>query len=184
MSIKLDVNKLILSDHAYERAIERLNLKVVDVKQVTNNVRNLIKNSKFITETTAKDGNRCYMFASKGIAYFIDKGLRTVVTINKFESMPHNPIHSKAKELYQKEIRKLDRSERARMKQLELLKLESNYEIAELMLKMHKTKSESVKLACKGRQEALKMRVDELHKEVKDIQDKKRQIANAMTLFM
>lgn len=178
--MELNLSKVVLSDHAYERAVSRLSLQWTEFSSVNKYIRNQLANADYIGVTTANDGNMCHMFINRGIALYLDKSLETVVTINKFDKIPQNMLQDKIKNLFQKEFRKLDRSEKAKLKQLGLQKYEIELEIAELKLKEYKSKSESLKLACKGRIKALEIAINDFQEDIVKIKAEKRRIANAM----
>jgi hypothetical protein len=74
--------------------------------------------------------------------------------------------------------------EKARIRKLELLKYEFGAEISQHQLHIYKTKSQSVKLACQGRINALEQSLKELENEIDEVKNHKRQMAYALASVM
>ncbi|MEI2465180.1 hypothetical protein [Niallia taxi] len=177
---KININSIKLSDHAIKRSIERLKLKHTKDAEVTAYIRKQLLQSEYIGKITATDGTESEMFLVGTISIQLEPNLTVVKTILKYDKLPYNPLSDKIKGIIHKEFRKLDRSERAKIKQLELHRYECEAEIAELKLRIYKTKSESVKFASQGRIAALNMRLLECENEIEQIKTDKRQVAYAL----
>lgn len=178
--MKLDVDNLIISSHAYSRALERLQLKSSKTSYVNKHIKKELSKSEYIGKVANNEGDNCELFIYRNTGYYISSDFKTVITVIKHNRMSSPYFHDKVRPLAVKEFNKLDRSERSKMKKLEVYKLEAEIEAAELKLRIHKTKSISVKLACQGRIEALKTSIVDLENDIVQIKSNKKQVANIL----
>src|SRR5690606_35523284 len=132
-------------------------------------INGIISESEYITDTTATDGNTCSMYVNNGIATYINKSTKAVVTVNKFKKATYCPLHPKIVEMHRKEVRKLDRKEQVVLNKIEEYELESAVELAQLELRKHRTRSNNVKRECimkidliNGQKERLKSELAEV----------------------
>jgi hypothetical protein len=179
--MKLNVKEVQISTHAQQRCIERVQLHNTKPKAVNNYIKNKLTKADYIGKVVGSDGKESEMFVSNQLCFYLSIDLSTVKTVIKIDNkVPFSPISNKVKELVHKEFRKLDRTEKAREKQLSLFECEAEVEISTLKLRMYKTKSQSVKFACQGRITALTNRLQELNNELEQIKTDKRQVAKAL----
>lgn len=177
---RIKVEDIGLTDHGLERAIERLNLKRTSHNEVLSYLRNKLVNSIHIGRITSVSGNESEMFAFNNMSIQLSPDFKRIITVLHYNKLSYNPASDKVKCLMHKEFRKLDRAEKARVKQLQLYTYESEVEVSLLKLKIHKSKSMSVKLSSKARIAALETRLEELKAEVEKIKCDKRQVAYAL----
>ena len=114
--------------------------------------------------------------------------LQNVITIMKHKDVKvpkpveeavttiYAPLQEKINELYAKEYRKLERLERQLEKRSITADFELNYEIASLRLRMFKTRSEAVKLACQARINTLEQELERLKQEVAQTKSTRKKI--------
>jgi hypothetical protein len=179
--MELDISKIFLSDHAIDRAYERMQLDSWKKEKVCKHVKSLLKRAKYIGRIApTDDGTDSEMFVKGSFSFLLNTNLTTVKTIIKTDRLQYNPVQEKVKCLYEKEFRKLDRKEKARLNKLELYQYEVAAEISKHQLHIYKTKSISVKLACQGRIKALEQSLKELEIEINKVKNQKRQIAYAL----
>ncbi|MET3508290.1 hypothetical protein [Halalkalibacter oceani] len=176
----LNVRQVEVSDHAITRAKQRTSWANMKKEQVIGNIRALLKRSEEICETVDEDGKPAILFAVERVAIYLTLDYKTVITIIRHEQVTYMPIKSKLLELHKKEIKKLERREKARIRRLEDLTIDCNVEIAELKRRIHRTKSESVKKACEARISAIRATIKEYKHEIKSIQDEKRQASRSL----
>jgi hypothetical protein len=169
-----------MTDHAYQRAVERFNMAEDNKKHILNYFKSILKDARLIGEVICEKGNKSILYANRRIAIYLSPDLKKIYTVNKFESVTYEPIKNIVSEILAKEIRKLTRVENARVKKLELIKVESEVDIAELRCRAFKTKSPSVKVACKARIKAIEEYIDELENEIQLMQITKRSMARSM----
>jgi hypothetical protein len=175
---EIPINKITVSSHGYQRIIERCNLKRTRKEEVESYIRKQLLKSQYLGLVTSSDGNEGEMFVNgKYSIHLSPENVGKVITILEHNKMPHSPVQDKVVSVVGREFRKLDRREKARIKQLELYELEADCEISELRLRMYKTKSESIKLSCEARIKALRTRLEELKNEIESIKSDKRKIA-------
>lgn len=180
----MNVKKVVLTDHAYQRAIERFGLKVKDRQSVLGYCRSLLGKAKRIGVVTSEDGNEAVLYAGDRHAFFLTLDEQKIVTVSRHEHVTFKPIKEKLALLHEKEIRKLERKEHALQKKIELAKLEAQVEIAELKLRIHKTRSEAVKNACQAKIKAIEQTLEEMNKELNEIKSLKRQVAKSMVSIL
>lgn len=178
--MRLDLSKVKISAHATERGIQRLKINDLRPEKVNRYIKKQLENATYIGRIKATDGSESEMFAIGSYGFMLSPDLTTVKTVVINDRLPYNPVHDKVKQLFEKEFRKLNRAEKAKLGKLELHNHEVEAEIAELKLRIYKTKSESVKLACQARIASLNTRLGELNVEIQQLQADKRQIAYAL----
>lgn len=174
---EIDVNQIFLTDHGYKRSVERMGLKQIERNKVNKHIRKLLLQSIYIGRITATDGNETDMFVYNKYSIHVSPIDYGVTTILEYDKMKYNPAQKKINSLIWKEFRKLDKKERARIKQLKLHSLEIESEISQLKLRAFKTKSDAVKFSCKGRIAALQLHIQQSKNEIEQIKTDKRQIA-------
>jgi hypothetical protein len=183
--MELDVSKIDLSLHCIERAYERMNVTDWKKDKVCKYVKKQLEKSTYIGRISPTDGGTdSEMFTKGSYSFLLDTELTTIKTIIKTDRLPYNPSQEKAKCLYEKEFRKLDRKEKARLKQLELHRYEVDLELAELKLHIFKTRSQAVKLSCQARMKALDDRLKEFENEIVQIKNDKRQTAYVLAMLV
>lgn len=177
-NVTYPISKVEITDHAYKRASERFNFK--EEKVAKAQIKGLLKKSKLIGMQLSENGTPSVLFAYKRHGFYLSRDLKTVLTVNRFESVTYEPLKNKIAELHAKEIRKLERKESCKSKRLKLIELECQVELAELKLRYHKSRSESVKLSCQCRIKAINERLQELKEEINELQSAKRQVTRSM----
>ena len=179
--LKVKIEDIKLSHHAYENAIERFSLEETERNEVEKYIRNNLLESEYIGSTTCTDGNEGHMFVNGKQCYQLTLDLKTIYTVYTIDNkIPYSPIRSKLKEVMRKEFNKLDRREHAKLKRLELMEYEVASEISDLKLRHYKTKSQSVKLSCQARINALEISLSELREEIQQLKMDKRQVAKTL----
>jgi len=166
-----------LSSHAYKRANERFNM---DENRAPGYFRDVLRKAKRIGLHKDKYGNDSVVYAYGRIAVYVEPDLSEIKTVLKQHSIVYEPIKSTVAELHAKELRKIERTERARIRKLEQEELKANVEIASAKLRMHKTRSESVRMACQAHINGIEQYIEQLKSEITEIQASKRQLCKSM----
>lgn len=180
---QIPLSTLSMSEHAYIRSIERLGLKRTERGEVESYIKKKLSQADYLGLVTAKNGNASEMFLIGNVSIHVNPELTNIVTVIKYDKLPYSPLNEKVKCVYQKEFRKLDRSERAKIKKLHLHTYETNLEISELNLRKYKTRSESIRLSCSARIKALESHVEALKEELTQIKKDKRLVATNLAMF-
>lgn len=178
----LNVDHMKISNHAIRHAQRRFNRS--SRKDAEGYIRSILRRSEFVGETVDDDGRSAYMFAYGRHAIVVSLDHKTVLTIQRFESVTYDPLKEKIRELHAKEYRKLDRKERALKNRFELIKAEADVELAELRLNALKTRSTARRLACRARINAINDYIRELESEIKTVADEKRRVARSQVSVM
>jgi hypothetical protein len=176
------ISKITLTNHAHERATERFGLK--DRAQATGFFREKLRTAGRLGEVIAADGNDAVLYANEGVAIYLSPDLEKVITVCIHNPFKYNPLKDKVQLLYSKELRKISRTEKAQVRRVKHTKAELEIELAELNLRLLRTKSKAVKTSCEARIMAIKNHLHELEKELKGIQDSKRQISKVLTTLV
>lgn len=157
----MDLNKIKLTKHSAQRVRERLKAKSGEELKV---IKDLLKNSTYMGVGCDENGVKCYLYINGKVRIMADNDswIRTVIV----ESNVNYPLKEKLSEIWFKEIRKLNRKIRTREKYVKDFELNANIELAELKLRLHKTKSTSVKLACEARIKAITETVRNYNREI------------------
>lgn len=178
----LNVDRMRVSRHAIQHARRRFNR--ANSKDAEGYVRGILRKSEFVGETVDADGKPAYMFAHGRHAFVVSLDHKTVISIQRFESVTYDPLKEKIREMHAKEYRKLDRKERTLKKRFELIKAEADVELAELRLNALKTRSTARKLACQARINAINDYIHEFENEIKAVADEKRRVARSQVAVM
>jgi hypothetical protein len=174
---KLHLSKIQMTEHGYRRSQERFNM---DKSQSLSYFRSILSKAKLIGTVQDKNGKDSYLYGLGRIAVILDVESPTICTVYKQENISYNPLKVKVAQLHEKEFRKLQRTESARIKKLETFKLEANLEIAQCQYRIHKTRSQAVRNVCYARINAVNERLVELENEIKEIQITKKHVAKSM----
>lgn len=179
---QIKVSDIRVSDHAYERSIERFSLQYTKKDEVEKYLHKHLAEAEYIGRVRSTDGNEGEMFVKDKFCFQLSPdSLDTIITVVKIENkMKQIPAQEKVKRLIFKEFRKLHRTECARIRQLNEYKLESEVEISNLKLRKYRTKSDAVKMSCTARIKAVQMRLNELESEIDTLRDSKRKTAYAL----
>jgi hypothetical protein len=176
----INVKKVIITDHALLRAKQRSHWSKMKDEQIIGNLRALLKRAKRICNSVCERGNPSVMFAVDKYEIHLSPDLTKMHTIMRQEDITYAPIKNKMLELLEKEIRKLQRKEGARIKYLERLTYDCKVEMAELERQIFRTKSPSVKQSCQARLNAINTSIQEYKDEIKSIQDEKRRVSRSL----
>lgn len=182
---KLDISSIRVSTHAYNRYLERFKTKYNkrSLEHVSVVIKSALGLSQLVGRKRDENGKEGYLLVAKdvlgsGMKIILADDLKTVLTVMPQEKMAlpdpkeaalttiYVPLQTKVNELYAKEYRKLERLERQLEKKTITAEYELNYEIAALKLRMFKTRSDSVKLACQARINAIEQELRHMKQEV------------------
>lgn len=167
-----------LTDHSYERAIDRFSLKHTKKEDVLKYLQKHLSDAEYIGQVTSADGNDSEMFVKGQFCFHLNTELDKIITVVKIENkIKCNPVQDKMNNLVHKEFRKLDRTEKARLRKLHDYRYDVEIEIAEANRRIYRTRSESVKLACQARIKALELELEQLQLEIEQLRTSKRQVA-------
>jgi hypothetical protein len=177
---QLKVGEVGLSDHGYERAVERLELKYKDRNSVLGFLRKVLKEAICLGEVLDEDENWSVLYAKNRIAIYLSLDLKTIITVNRFENVTFEPIKEKLKGLCEKELRKLRRKERCLVRRNERELLKCKVELAELDLRAYKTRSNNVRKQCKERKKEIEKYIADMEKELKNVRDTIRRVSKSL----
>lgn len=180
--MEVDVSKVVLSSHAQMRSKERFKM---NPKEALPYFRSQLERAKYVGVIEDSETNKpSHLFAKDRIAIFLSLDCKTILTIYKCESVTYDPLKNKVLELHRKRYNRYCITEKARTKRLEQLKLESDIEVAECKLRIHKTKSEVVMKVCEARIAAIKQSLTEYQQEIEQLKSEKRRIMKSMISVM
>ncbi|TVY09835.1 hypothetical protein FPZ49_10695 [Paenibacillus cremeus] len=182
------MKKLQVTEHAVKRAKERFNRR--DRNDVLNFCKAHLGAAQYIGKTTSDNGEGL-MFSRHGVMIVLSEDLSKVITLMEIENRshiartePNTPLYKKLKSLYETEIRKLERSEKSCNKKVDYIKAELNVELSQLNLKLLKTRSESIRCACKARINAIETYIKDKESELCNIQSEKKKIIKALACIV
>ena len=181
----LNVKKINATDHAFKRARERFGWNTHNDSQILGNLRNLLSKSVYIGEVIEEEHRKTsHMFVSERRGIYLNKELTEIVTVIMHEYVTHVPLKRVMLDLHKKELRKLDRKERSRLKHLESLRDDCDVDLAILKRRLKRTRSESIRLSCQAKINAIKQTVNEYEEEIKRIQNEKRAISRSLAAVL
>jgi gamma-glutamylcyclotransferase (GGCT)/AIG2-like uncharacterized protein YtfP len=168
-----------MSTHANSRANQRFNLSKTEALEC---FRDTLKKARYLGVVSDKYGSEGKLYTINKIAIITTLDLAEIKTVYRREdvTIKYEPIRKKMCEFHDKELRKLNRRESSMVKKLELLKLETQVEIAQLNLRLHKTRSQAVKNVCKARANAINERIHEIESEINQIRKDRNTITKSI----
>jgi hypothetical protein len=176
--INVLINEINFTSHSIQRAKERFNM---DETHAVTYIRSRLSQASYIGVVADEDsGKPSHLFANGRTAFHLSLDLKNIITVYKCEKVTYEPIKNKVLDLHKKKFNRYAISEKAKQRKLDQLRLEADVQIAECNLRKHKTRSESVRLACEARVNAINQTLTEYQKEIEMIHAEKRRIARSM----
>jgi hypothetical protein len=177
-SVEIDTSKLIMTQHSLDRAKERFNM---DNSTASKYFISRLSEASYIGIIDDEESEKqSHLFAVGRTAIHISLDLIHVLTVYKSEKVTYDPLKEKVLELHRKKFNRYSITEKAKQKRLHQIKLECDVEVSNLKLRIHKTKSPSVKMACEARILGIRQTINEYEREIVSIQTEKRRIARSM----
>jgi hypothetical protein len=189
--MKLDVKNLAITDHAVERATERFGRR--SKADALNYCKSILGSDscKYIGVVTGEDGKEAHLYSNGKINIYLSMNLEAVVTLMEVKDRAYHPSFSsdhplkrKLLSIYEKEIRKYDRTEATLKKKIYNYKFEYDVQVAQLRHRIHKTRSKTVKEDCQKRIAELDTQMKNIENTLGRIVEDKRVVAKAMTALL
>lgn len=177
---EIDHTQVIVSNHAVDRAVERLSLKRDDARRI---IRNNLRSAEYIADVSGVDGKFGRLFAHKGVGYVMDLRYDQVVTVYVYD-MKHVTLGEKFAKMARAELRKWQRKESVIERDITIKKAKLDVEAAECRYKMAITPSKAV---IRVNTERLRMIDDEkakLDAELAEVVRMKSAVAKGLTAFI
>ncbi|MEK5036173.1 hypothetical protein MKY96_32510 [Paenibacillus sp. FSL R7-0302] len=187
---KLDINKIAMSTHAYQKAEERFGLK--DKHKATQYFKRLLEKAMYICESVDETGSRTHIYgvyAGNGFAVGMHINLEytKIVTVIKHTvsnyPMPEG-MRDKVMGMYKTELRKLCKKEMALLNKMDYISAQANAEIYPLKFEAMKTKSAKKLAAIEDRLNEVESFVESKREELVEIQNKIRYTARSLTCLL
>lgn len=179
------INGITISGHAKKRGKERFNLK--NDTEVDMTVREALKNSKFIGNVHSTDGTESFLYAHGSFGVHVTTDYKCVKTLVKYGEMYISEILNNYSDLKEqiiniqlKEIRKLNRMRKKLKKEQVEGMLTANIEIAEIEMKIYKSKSEKVIQMYLNRKELLLGQIKDREETLQETDKKIRKLGGAL----
>ena len=177
----INIKSISVTDHAILRAKERLPWGKLKDTEIVGNLRAVLKKSTYIGEVIDNQHRKVsHMFASDRRAIYLSENYNLIVTVTTHEAVTYAPLRTTLLELHKKQIRKLDRKQRAKEKRLSTLKDDFKVDLALAERRLNRTRSQAVVNACKSNIQAIHQAISEYENEIRLIQDEKRTVARSM----
>lgn len=170
-----------VSQHAAEEYVKDFG---GTVEQARSRIGVNIRRATHVAEVTGADGKSGVLYAYGGACYIVrhDERGPVVVTVYKTEPVVA-AVRDKVREMVTKELRKAERKERETACRIAVEKAEIVVEIAQINLRMVKSRSEAVRIACQARINALHTAIAELDEELRKVIGNKRAIAKTVAAY-
>lgn len=179
--IKIALKDIKISDHATKQTMIREHLK--DEGLANSFLKNTLLISKPIGETFDENGKPAILFAKKNKGIYLSPDLTTIVTFIPQEKT-YSSVKTKVVQFLEKEVKKLDRIEKRKVKEFTELKLVTNIEIAELEYEIHKrSKDKAFVNAATARINAIRQSISEYHEEILNIQREKTHTSKSIVVY-
>lgn len=176
----IDLSQVIVSNHAVDRAVERLGLKREDVRRI---IRNNLRNAEYIADVNGVDGKFGRMFAYEGVAYVLDTRYDQVVTIYRCD-MKHITLAERFAKMARAELRKWQRVEKVTERDVTIKKARLDVEAAECRYKMAITPSKAVIRANTSRLREIDAELTTLDEKLAEAVRMKTAVAKNLTVFI
>lgn len=172
--------KITVSQHAIDEAVKdfRVNRKLAEEW-----IRSNLRKARFIAAVVGEDGKSVRLFGSQRIAFVLDANENHVITVYPRHHVTPT-LRQKVETIVFRELRKVERLESVTERKHRLLKAEMNVERAQLHLKMERARSESTKLACQARINAIDAYFEQLDEEFGRIRKDKAVIAKSVIAYV
>ncbi|OAJ75131.1 hypothetical protein AYJ08_05805 [Brevibacillus sp. SKDU10] len=175
----VSVGNVFVRKHAIQRARERFGIETESAAQW---LADKFAQSTFVANTKDSKGNIGRLFSCDGISIYVDIGRDIIRTV--FPGAISCPnLYRKFSEIVSKEIRKIDRSIRAAERKAMLTKAQLNCEKSALELRMLKTRSVAVKLACQARINAINEYFTQLDADIEQLIARKKFVAKSVVAY-
>lgn len=145
--------KITVTQHAIDEAVKDFRVPRQTAEEW---VRSTFRKSRFIANIISAEGKPCRLFGHHRIALVLDATENVVITV--YPRHPNNSVTSitrKVDEMLARELRRAERKETRLERIIRLTKAELTVEIAQLELRLLRARSESTKLACQARINAI-----------------------------
>jgi len=177
---EIDHAQVIVSNHAVDRAIERLHLKREDARRI---IRGNLRNAEYISEVADVDGKYGRMFAHDGVAYVLDSRYDQVLTLYRFERK-HITLADRFAKMARAELRKWQRKESVIERDITIKKAKLDVEAAECRYKMAITPSKAVLRVNNERLRQIDEEKAKLDEELAEVVRMKTAVAKGLTAFI
>lgn len=172
--------KITVTQHAIEEAVKdfRVNRKLADEW-----IRSNLRKARFIAAVIGEDGNPGRLFGYQRITFVLAAEENVVITVYpRHHATP--TMRQKVETIVFRELRKVERLESVTERKHRLRKAELNVERAQLLLKIERARSESTKMACQARINAIDDYFAELDAELTGIKHTKRSVAKSVIAYV
>ena len=176
----LNVKYIQLNDpHCYQSMAERFGIK--DKKAALDTVRNWLRFAEFICEVVDEErGNPALLYAYQGVNFYLSPNKTMVYTVINNKSNIYNPLRKELIHMHKRRLNHFQIKEKACKKKIELKTLEANVEISNLKLRMHKTRSITVRNECEKRIKEINESLNLVKKELDSYVSEKRKVAKSL----
>jgi hypothetical protein len=175
---ELKTSSISMTEHAFKRAAERFNQKTKN--EALGYFRSILKQAQWIGNVVAEDGNESILYAYQRQAVYLSPDLTRIITVNHYESVTYEPIKDKISQLHRKEFDKVEKVEKSQTRKLDVLKLQTAIELAQLNYRRAMTRSETVKTLCEQRIAVITNELEIKEQEINELKSVRRQIARSL----
>lgn len=181
----INYERLSLSRHCLDRIKERF----PNVKEPRPFVVNVVKEGRYCGQCADEEGNIRHAFVHLGKTAYVSLDLKIITTVipNKKSSKITTGDTEEDKKLnediyarYAKELRKLDRAVKKLEKDKQQYLLMSNIHNSNLMLRIHKTKSEQVKKECYSEISSSQLKLTKMNEELYELQNRQTRLTRSI----
>ncbi|ATO50991.1 hypothetical protein BrL25_18960 [Brevibacillus laterosporus DSM 25] len=175
----VSVGNVLVRKHAIQRARERFGIETESAAQW---LADKFTQSTFVANTKDSKGNIGRLFSCDGVSLCVDIGRDIIRTV--FPGAISCPnLYRKFSEIVSKEMRKIDRSIRVAERKATITKAQLNCEKSELELRMLKTRSVAVKLACQARINAINEYFTQIDADIEKLIARKSLVAKSVVAY-
>lgn len=176
----IDHSQVIISNHAIDRAVERLALKREDARRI---IRSNLRNAEYVANVTGIDGKFGRLFGHNGVGYVLDLRYDQVVTVYVYD-MKHVTLGDRFSKMAWAELRRWQRKESVIERDITIKKAKLDVEAAECRYKMAITPSKSVLRVNNERLRKIDEEKAKLDDEFSEVVRMKSAVAKGLTAFI
>lgn len=175
----IDFTKLIVSNHAVDRAVERFSVKREEARKW---IRTNLRSAEFVANVSDVDGKHGRMFAHRGIAYVLHAEADQVLTVFR-NTREHVTLADRFKQMAASELRKWERKESALIRSVAVEKARLAVEVAMCHYRMTITPSKAVLSANERKLAEIEKEVAGLGERLAEVRRMKNAVAQGYTAY-
>lgn len=178
----LNGRRLCVTSHAAEEAVKDFGIMP---SLAANWVAETARKAKFISRgVMGADRKTCDLYGINRACFIVREKDNTVTIVTVHPARPRAILRDRVEAFVLRELRAIERRERILERRIALTKAELDVEKAELNLRMLRARSESTRLACQARINAINEYYTQLDADLLAVKHEKRAVAKTVAAYI